>query len=70
MNSRYYIIIGVLLLVAACKPSVPSKYIQPDEMEDILVDYHIAKAMANFGEGTQDYNLALYKAAVLEQHGI
>lgn len=70
MNSRYYIIIGVLLLVAACKPSVPSKYIQPDEMEDILVDYHIAKAMANFGEGTQDYNLALYKAAVLEQHGV
>jgi len=36
----------LLLMVMACKPSVPSEYIQPDDMEDILYDYHVAQAMA------------------------
>ena len=29
-----------LIFVAACTPSVPEQYIQPDDMEDILYDYH------------------------------
>jgi hypothetical protein len=47
--SRLYIIIGVvlLMLIGACKPQTPKQFIQPKEMEDILVDYHLAMAMAN-----------------------
>ena len=38
--------IALLLMVIGCKPTVPSEYIQPDDMEDILYDYHLAEAMA------------------------
>lgn len=65
-----YIIIGVAAL-AACKPRTPRQYIQPDEMEDILVDYHLGQAMAqvsNYQE--RDYNKTLYLAAVLEKHHV
>ena len=57
----------------SCKPTVPSQYIQPDDMEDILYDYHIAQAMADDGTMKYDekqYDLALYFAAVLEKHGV
>jgi hypothetical protein len=36
-----------MMLFVACKPGTPSQYIQPDEMEDILVEYYMAKAMHN-----------------------
>jgi len=56
----------------SCKPGVPSKYIQPDDMEDILYDIHIAQAMADEDRNGEkyDYNQTLYFAAVLEKHGV
>ena len=49
----------ILLMVTTigCKPGVPSKYIQPNEMEEILYDYHLAGAMArnNMGDGKTEY---------------
>ncbi|MBQ7510858.1 MAG: DUF4296 domain-containing protein [Prevotella sp.] len=63
-----------LWLVAACKPGTPSEYIQPDDMEDILVDYHLARAMAE--RATTDsyeqknYMQALYIEAVMQKHGV
>ena len=57
----------------SCKPSVPSKYIQPGDMEDILYDYHIAQAMADDesqDNTNRDFNQTLYFAAVLEKHGV
>lgn len=62
-----------LLALLSCKPRVPSEYIQPEEMEDILYDYYIADGMANCEEGEyqeQVYNTGLYKLAVLKKHGI
>lgn len=59
--------------MTACKPSVPSQYIQPGDMEDLLVDYHIAQSMANDnskGEEERAYLQNLYFAAVLEKHGV
>ena len=62
-----------LLACVACKPTVPSQYIQPGDMEDILYDYHIGQALAQYGDGNyeeRDYNRLLYLAAVLEKHGV
>lgn len=57
----------VLMLVLACKPTVPSEYIQPDEMEDILYDYHIAQAMSRTSVGSEaDLNKQVYLDAVLK----
>ena len=64
---------GVMMLMVACKPGTPSQYIQPDEIEDILVDYHVAKSLAQRTGTSQteaDYNQALYLEAVLAKHGV
>ena len=63
----------VLLAVVACKPTVPSRYIQPDDMVELLCDYHIAQGMADQNWKTQkerDYHMTLYTAAALEKHGV
>ena len=57
------------LLAVSCKPVTPSQYIQPGEMEDILVDYHMARAMAQ-RESNREYNQALYEEAVFKKHGV
>lgn len=61
-------VVAVLMLVG-CKPQVPSSYIQPGEMEDILYDYYLAEAMANRTENV-GYNQSLYYHAVLDKHGV
>lgn len=62
-----------LLLIAACKPGTPSRFIQPDDMEDILVDYHLARAMAR-NSGLPSDSVSFYQAIYLEdvfrKHGI
>ncbi|MDE6354645.1 MAG: DUF4296 domain-containing protein [Prevotella sp.] len=72
--------IMVLLLVASCKPGVPKECIQPDEMEDILYDYHLSQALAYRDMGragnlpqnanTPIYRRELYYHAVLRKHGV
>lgn len=65
--------LGVLLLLAACKPRTPRQYIQPDDMEDILVDYYMARAMAqreSFSHQQREYHTALYTDAVFSKHGV
>ena len=60
-------------LLLSCKPSVPSRFIQPDDMEDLLYDYHIAQAMTSLNNKDGDsraFNETLYFAAVLEKHGV
>lgn len=66
-----FILISVLLLIG-CKPTVPSKYIQPDDMEDILYDYHLAQSMARTGKDglERDYNKTLLFNAVLKKHDV
>ncbi len=60
-----------LLMVIGCKPTVPSQYIQPDDMEDILYDYHLAKALAQDAQGDaggMEYNL--YFRSILKKHQV
>ena len=59
--------------MASCKPTVPSRYIQPADMEDLLYDFHIAQAMADENGNKSEehhFNQTLYFAAVLEKHGV
>lgn len=59
-----------LLFISACTPGVPKDVIQPDDMEDILYDYHISQAMAVKEGSGSDYNRNLYFKAVLKKHGV
>ena len=66
------LIVAVTGLILSCKPTVPSQFIQPGDMEDLLVDYHIAQAMATQNSKKDDertFNETLYFAAVLEKYG-
>lgn len=66
------LVVLVVLCFGACKPGTPSQFIQPAEMEDILVEYHLARSAAseNGDWDTQNYNRMLYMDAVLQKHGL
>ena len=41
------LLVGGLAVLCSCKPSIPRDVIDPDDMEDILYDYHLADAAAS-----------------------
>jgi len=59
-------------LVTACTPSVPSEYIQPGDMEDILYDYHVGQAIVKAEHPGEQRNFGKteYFLRVLQKHGI
>lgn len=63
------VFVVTVVIIAGCKPSIPDDYIQPDEMEDILYDYYVSKAMANRGENTP-YERTQNYLATLKKHGV
>jgi len=64
-------LIFFLLMVISCKPTVPSEFIQPDDMEDILYDYHLAEAMArNDYSGEAEVTRIAYYQEVLKKHEV
>lgn len=58
------------MLFASCKPQVPSQYIQPDDMEDLIYDYYIAQGIASQQMGDEDYNRRLTFELVLKEHDV
>lgn len=58
------------LLMAACAPGTPSQYIQPDDMEDILVDYYMARALAQQQTADREFQSALFIESALKKHGV
>lgn len=65
-------ILGLAFSMMGCKPGVPSEYLQPGEMEDILYDYHVADGMA-YAEGNYSelaYRRQAYREAALRKHGV
>ena len=74
MRNSLVIVIFVVLTMMGCKPSVPSGYIQPGDLEDILYDYHVAQAMANEARSKSsqenDYDRNAYFHAVLQKYDV
>ena len=62
------LLVGLLFLLS-CKPSIPPEVIQPDEMEELLYDYHISQGMA-YSDVDNNYKRRLYFESVLKKHGI
>lgn len=67
-------VMAILFALCSCKPSVPNEYIQPDEMEDILYDYHLADGLAAANQdnrwGSKPLKKLVYREAVFKKHGI
>ena len=68
----HLVIVGatVMVLLSACKPQVPSKYLQPDEMEDLMYDYYISQGITNSKGGTTEYDRRYNMQAMLKKHGL
>lgn len=73
-KSRVFVFVATLttFLLVACKPSVPSQYIAPDELEEVLYDYYVSQAMADVknDDGRMGYHRRMYFLAVLKKHGL
>lgn len=74
---RRFVLVAVwvcaLSFFVSCKPTVPSRYIQPDAMEDILYDYHISQVMglrSQSAELSSVHMQNLYYHAVLRKYGV
>ena len=71
MKHSIPLLVVSIMLMVGCKPKVPSEYIQPDDLEDILYEYHVAESMARNGNSMDaDYNQTKYFLAVLEKHNV
>lgn len=68
----FLFLLASLWLTFSCKPQVPDEYLQPNELEDILYDWHIAEAMAeaNGEDENGKYNQTYYRQAVLKKYNI
>lgn len=61
----------LMMLMAACAPSLPDGVLTRDEMEDVLYDFHIAQTLYDTREyhSTESDIIAL-RANVLKKHGL
>ena len=67
---RYGLVAFLVLVVSACQVKRPDVVLSDAQMEDVLYDYHLAKAL---GEGTpsaENYKRVLYVESVFRKHGI
>ncbi|MCR4765814.1 MAG: DUF4296 domain-containing protein [Bacteroidaceae bacterium] len=73
MKSMHSILLGlnVLFLLAcfvACGPDRPDSILSDSEMEDVLYDYHAAKALGDIASPSDKYKVTLYYLNVFEKH--
>ena len=72
INRTFFIAVffAVLSLLLSCKPQVPGEYLQPDEMEDILYDYHLASGMIGDEDDSSAIKRSMLELSVLRKHGV
>lgn len=73
MNRRHFlsaIVILLVLVITGCKPTVPKEVIQPDVMEKILYDYHLAQGAAMADYKDVNFKKSVYARAVFKKYGI
>ena len=69
-KNKYYFICGLifLLVLSGCKVKRPSGVIPESQMEDLLYDYHIAKALGDNVSYNENYKKKLYIDYVFKKH--
>lgn len=58
------------LLVVACTPGIPSYVLSEEELEDFLVDYQLALALAEEQKGDVQENRYIFTQTVLKKYGL
>ena len=70
-NKHHILLCGLALLfvLAGCKVKRPKEVIPEDQMELLLYDYHIAKALGENLPYNENYKKVLYVEYVFQKHG-
>lgn len=69
LRLRGLTVVLMVLMIMACRPTVPQQYIQPDDMEDILYDFYVSKAVA-YRTDNSNYKQNAYYYATLRKYGV
>lgn len=69
-KSYLQVLLLVGLLLSACKPSIPTEIIQPDDMEDLLYDYYVAQNITGESHDGYDYRAKYNNGLVFKKHGV
>ena len=64
------LLIITLFIVVGCKVKRPSEVIPESTMENLLYDYHIAKALGENVPYNENYKKSLYIEAVFDKYGV
>lgn len=67
---KQYFLLILILLFPACTPQRPSGILSEGKMENILVDYHLALAMADTRPGDAEENRYVLVQAALKKHHV
>lgn len=67
---RHFCFLFSLFFLFSCVPDRPSYVLSEDDMEDVLVDYHLALAMAEIQVGDLQSNRYVLTQAALRKHGV
>lgn len=70
-GNKYILLLIAIIIFSGCKPKRPDNIMSPEKMENVLYDYHMAKAISssNVVSG-ESYKKESYKNYVLEKYGI
>lgn len=69
-KAYFQVLLVVGLLLSACKPSVPTEIIQPDDMEDLLYDYYVAQNITGDSRDGNDYRTKYNYGLVFKKYGV
>ena len=69
-KSYLQVLLLVGLLLSACKPSIPTEIIQPDDMEDLLYDYYVAQNITGDQHDGYDYRAKYNNGLVFKKYGV
>ena len=67
---RHFCFLFSLFFLFSCVPDRPSYVLSEDDMEDVLVDYHLALAIAEIQVGDLQSNRYILTQAALRKHGV
>lgn len=70
MRIRWYGIVLSVVCLTACQPKRPDTVLPDATMENVLYDYHVAKAMGENVPYNDSYKKVLYVESVFRKHGI
>lgn len=70
MNKWLLCLVAFITLLTACNSDLPQGCLTSGEMEDVLVEWHSAMALANQTTGDRNYQRNVYMDAILKKHGL